>query len=287
MLLAVGRVFPPLLTPRRRPPPHTAQAAIPRADLVNQLSAAGKLGDVLAAYASNVQQIFPVADATVLSSGGRARTAALEDVGSLAGEPHMAPCPSLRPRQQPSTARSTLPLRCNAGMIRRHKTAPAVRDIEQLPVVTRPATTNVLARATSGNLVTAPSSAVQPAESIRSSMPGSPTNGSVPASPRPASSATQPNGKQAASAVAVTASAGPSAAATAAASSPSPSPAAAKAAVQKPAVPAVTSEAGAPQQQELSLREKSMLRQQMDVVAPGQRAINKPLRLSWPVAGPS
>ncbi len=62
---------------------------------MNQLSAAGKLADVLAAYASNVQQSFPVADATVLSSGGRARTAALEDVGSLAGEPHMVRSPSL------------------------------------------------------------------------------------------------------------------------------------------------------------------------------------------------
>lgn len=124
-------------------------------------------------------------------------------------------------------------------MIRRHKTAPAVRDIEQLPVVmTRPATTNVLARTTSGNLVTAPSSAVQPTESIRSSLTGNPTCGAAPTSPRPGAGTAQTKDKQTPSALALTASAGPGAAA-------SPPPAAAKAAAQKTAVPAMASEAGA------------------------------------------
>ena len=40
---------------------------------------------VLASYAQNVQNNFPVADASVLSTGGRARTAAVANVGSLAG----------------------------------------------------------------------------------------------------------------------------------------------------------------------------------------------------------
>ncbi|KAL4458474.1 hypothetical protein ABPG75_013339 [Micractinium tetrahymenae] len=142
------------------------QAAIPRADLIQQLSAAGKLADVLASYASNVQNNFPVADATVLSTGGRARTAALADVGSL------------------------------AGMIRRHKAAPAVSDLAQLPVVAadRPAgPSSVLARTASGNLVTAPSSSVIPApEAAAMSAPASPTGsagsraGSVKAAPAPA-----------------------------------------------------------------------------------------------------
>ncbi|KAL4859323.1 Sesquipedalian-1 [Chlorella vulgaris] len=131
------------------------QAAIPRADLVHHLGHAGMMASVLASYATNVQQSFPVADATVLSSGGRARTAALEDVGSL------------------------------AGMIRRHKTTPAVGNIDQLPMVAsnRAATSNVLARTTSGNLVTAPSSSVVPAESFtnRASLNGD-------ASPRSAAS---------------------------------------------------------------------------------------------------
>ena len=67
------------------PPAPPPQAAIPRSDLIQHLSSAGKLADVLASYATNVQMNFPTADATVLSTGGRARTAALANVGSLAG----------------------------------------------------------------------------------------------------------------------------------------------------------------------------------------------------------
>lgn len=88
-----------------------------------------------------------MADATVLSTGGRARTAALADVGSL------------------------------AGMIRRHKAAPAVSDLAQLPVVAadRPAgPSSVLARTASGNLVTAPSSSVIHLPDL--SAPASPTD---------------------------------------------------------------------------------------------------------------
>ncbi|KAL4422177.1 hypothetical protein ABPG77_006866 [Micractinium sp. CCAP 211/92] len=155
------------------------QAAIPRADLIQHLSTAGKLADVLASYATNVQarraNNFPVADATVLSTGGRARTAALADVGSL------------------------------AGMIRRHKAAPAVSDLAQLPVVAadRPAgPSSVLARTASGNLVTAPSSSVIHLPEL--SAPASPTDSSGRAK------------ATAAQAVAVNASAGAGAAAAAA-----------------------------------------------------------------------
>lgn len=95
----------------------------------------------------------------MLSTGGRARTAALADVGSL------------------------------AGMIRRHKAAPAVSDLAQLPVVAADrlaAPPSVLARTASGNLVTAPSSAVIPPPELEAmSAPASPT-GSRKAAPAPA-----------------------------------------------------------------------------------------------------
>ena len=80
--------FPPTCHPL----PPCMQAAIPRSDLIQHLSSAGKLADVLASYATNVQMNFPVADATVLSTGGRARTAALANVGSLAGGLGWAGC---------------------------------------------------------------------------------------------------------------------------------------------------------------------------------------------------
>ncbi|KAI3435868.1 hypothetical protein D9Q98_001926 [Chlorella vulgaris] len=159
-------------------PLESAKAAIPRADLVHHLGHAGMMASVLASYATNVQQSFPVADATVLSSGRRARTAALEDVGSL------------------------------AGMIRRHKTTPAVGNIDQLPMVAsnRAATSNVLARTTSGNLVTAPSSSVVPAESFtnRASLNGEASPRSAASSPTktadaktsPSSATAANNGKQ-------------------------------------------------------------------------------------------
>lgn len=169
------------------------------------------MASVLASYATNVQQSFPVADATVLSSGGRARTAALEDVGSLAGR-----LPGLRAAAEGSAAVHLLMkptrmclLQCAiAGMIRRHKTTPAVGNIDQLPMVAsnRAATSNVLARTTSGNLVTAPSSSVVPAESFtnRASLNGEASPRSAASSPTktadaktsPSSATAANNGKQ-------------------------------------------------------------------------------------------
>eukprot|EP00887_Chlorella_sp_A99_P006323 scaffold3.g6323.t1 len=60
------------------------QAAIPRASLIQHLQAAGCLADVVAAYAAEVTACFPVADAAVLSTGGRATRNASIDMGSLA-----------------------------------------------------------------------------------------------------------------------------------------------------------------------------------------------------------
>lgn len=114
----------------------------------------------------------------MLSTGGRARTAALADVGSL------------------------------AGMIRRHKAALAVSDLTQLPMVAadRPAApASVLARSASGNLVSAPSSSVIPPPELAASAPASPTgsaNRSTKAVPAPAVAVSATAGAAAATAAA-------------------------------------------------------------------------------------
>ncbi|PRW60001.1 cytohesin-1 isoform X2 isoform B [Chlorella sorokiniana] len=108
------------------------QAAIPRTDLIQHLEKAGKLADVLGSYAQGVQANFPVADAAVLSSGGRARTAAAANVGTL------------------------------AGVIRQQKNNASAPDVAALPVVVsdKPAPASMLARTTSGNVISAPTESV-------------------------------------------------------------------------------------------------------------------------------
>ncbi|KAI7841970.1 hypothetical protein COHA_004497 [Chlorella ohadii] len=97
------------------------QAAIPRTDLIQVLEKAGKLADVLGSYAHGVQANFPVADAAVLSSGGRARTAAAAN-----------------------------------------KNAALAPDVAALPMVVsdKPAPASMLARTTSGNVISAPTESV-------------------------------------------------------------------------------------------------------------------------------
>lgn len=289
---------------------------------------------MLAGYATNVKDNFPVADATVLSSGGRARTGALDNVGSLAGEQGLReegaaspmPCHAFCARVPPLRRRThvTVPLHLPTpssrppctGMIRRHKTAAAVKDIDQLPVVMsgRPAATNVLARTTSGNLVTAPSTSVVPADSFttRPSLNGGSSSGgsSGPAggassaaasSAKPADKPATPSAAAAAAAVpassstaskpqpqgmvAVSAAAGTGAAAAAATTAKSPaSPVAAAKVEEVKAIQALpsSSDIGRVELQELSLREQSLLQRQEGVTA--ARSGHK--RLSWPVRGP-
>lgn len=159
------------------------QAAIPRADLIQHLVAAGKLPEALAAYSSSIQNNFPVADAAVVSTGGRARTAALANLGTL-----------------PST-------------IRRDKAAPVVGDVTQLPMVVpdRPVTpASVLARTETGSLVTAsPKDVMHRAESPFGPAPGA---SSAPTSPTAAPSSFK---KQPQAVVAMRATAGASATAAA------------------------------------------------------------------------
>lgn len=143
-----------------------------------------------------LQACYPVADAAVLSTGGRARTA-VANMGEMAA--------AIRRHQV-------------------HKPTQAIDDITQLPVVAsdlkRPA--SVLARTASGALVSAPSSSVLPqaegeelvrrAASASGAIGGTPfrTRTPTPDSPAnsPGPSKLRPPGQ-----VAVTAAAGPGAAA--------------------------------------------------------------------------
>lgn len=128
-----------------------------------------------------LQANFPVADATVLSSGGRARTAAAANVGTLAGEPiqsllhqHLASIwLELLDKLASSACQlvacvACLPTRLilhlpsrptPAGVIRQQKNNALAPDVAALPVIQRadkPAPASVLARTTSGNVISAP-----------------------------------------------------------------------------------------------------------------------------------
>jgi hypothetical protein len=167
-------------------------------------------------------------------------------------------------------------------MIRRHKSPPEVKDIDQLPVVMSEHAlhANVLARTTSGNLVTAPSSSVRPASSFTHESTGA-SAAAVPAPMVGAGSATKPGTPPAApaapanpsimpsasskpptpatSAVSVNAAAGNGAAIVAAAAqTPEASPAAGKPPAFKAGQEPSSIEAGAPGVQELSLRQQAL-----------------------------
>ena len=111
-----------------------------------------------------------MADAAVLSSDGRARMAAVSNVGAVVrrccfrgrgghGQGARPPAAIAQPRPN----RCPSPFLPQAALVREHQTAPELQDLSQLPLVEKPGPPkNVLGRTESGALVSTPSSATSP-----------------------------------------------------------------------------------------------------------------------------